>query len=113
MGNVIDVNMAAKTGSWPRYILVTWGELARLIFCLSLDIAEYFIKILLVPVLGDVLDLIGIAACLIMFGWVSLISALELVPYMDVLPIFTLTWVTWYYLKGKRPPYDASVCQGP
>ena len=58
--------------------------------------------ILLLPVFGDFLDIIGIIACLVMFRWIGIISLLELVPGADVLPIFMITWLIWYFLKKAK-----------
>ncbi len=54
--------------------------------------------------IGDLLDIIGIIACLVMFRWVGIISLFELVPGADILPIFIITWLTSYFLKkrGKK-----------
>jgi hypothetical protein len=90
--------------SFPRYFVFAEDELLFLIVCIALDIIEYVVTILLLPMVGDFLDIIGIIACLAMFRWVGIISFLELIPGADILPIFIITWLVWYFLKkrGKR-----------
>ena len=88
--------------SFPRYFVFTEGELLFLVICVVLDISEYIVTVLLIPLIGDVLDIIGIIACVAMFRWVGFISLLELVPGADVLPIFIITWLIWYYANKRR-----------
>ena len=87
---------------FQRYFIFTEGELISLIVCIILDISEYIAVILVLPVVGDMLDLAGIIVCLAMFRWVGLISLLELVPGADILPIFIITWLIGYLLKKRR-----------
>ncbi len=68
---------------------------------MMLDISEYVVAILLIPVVGDMLDVVGIIACFVMFRWVGLISFFELVPGADIFPIFIITWLIWYFLKKR------------
>lgn len=93
--------IAIKTISEPWLIGLSWKELATLIFCLTLDFVEYLFPILLTPLLGDLLDLIGIVFSFIFFGWVGLITMLEVIPGLDILPLFTLTWLCWYISKKR------------
>ena len=86
----------------PRYFLLTEGELLSLIVCILFDISEYVIKILVMPVVGDLFDILGTIACLLMFRLVGIISLLEFVPGADIFPIFIITWLVWYYLKKRR-----------
>ena len=86
----------------PRYFLLTESELLSLIVCILLDISEYVVMILVMPVVGDFFDILGTIACLLMFRLVGIISLLELVPGADIFPIFIITWVVWYYLKKRR-----------
>ena len=85
-----------------RYFIFSEGELLSLIVCIILDISEYMAVILVLPVVGDLLDLAGIIVCLSMFRWVGLVSLLELVPGADILPIFIITWLMGYLLKKLR-----------
>jgi hypothetical protein len=86
----------------PSYFVFTEYELLFLIACTALDISEYIVTILLLPSVGDILDIVGIIACLAMFRWVGIISLLELIPGADILPIFIITWLIWYSLKKRR-----------
>jgi hypothetical protein len=61
--------------------------------------------ILLFPLVGDFLDVVGIIMCFALFRWIGLISLLELVPGLDVLPIYIITWLVWYLVK-RRKTYD-------
>ena len=93
---------AEKFKSFSRYIVFTEDELLFLIICIVLDIIEYVVTILLLPMVGDFLDIVGIIACLVMFRWVGIISLLELIPGADIFPIFIITWLVWYFLKKKK-----------
>ena len=74
---------------------ISYGELIKLIVCLILDGAEYVISILLTPFVGDIFDIVGIVTSLYMFRWIGLISILELIPGLDILPINSITWLIW------------------
>ena len=50
-----------------RYVVFTDTELISLIICIILDVSEYMAVILLLPVIGDILDIAGFVACLVMF----------------------------------------------
>ena len=91
-----------KSRSFPKYFVFTIDELLFLILCIILDVSEYMVAILLLPLLGDFLDIVGIVACLAMFRWVGIVSLFELVPGADILPIFIITWLIWYFLKKRR-----------
>ena len=86
----------------PSYFVFTEYELLFLIICIVLDISEYIVTILLLPSVGDILDIVGIIACLAMFRWVGIASLLELIPGVDIFPIFIITWLIWYSLKKRR-----------
>jgi hypothetical protein len=86
----------------PKYFIFTEDELLKLIVCLVLDISEYVAVILLMPVTGDLLDLVGIIASFVMFSWLGLISLVELVPGADVFPTFTTVWLIWYFIKTRK-----------
>ena len=87
---------------FPEYFVFSGVELFSLIFCLLLDISEYMAAILIMPVIGDMLDIIGIVVCLLTFRWIGIVSLLELIPGVDVLPIFIITWLAWYLLKKTK-----------
>ena len=74
---------------------ISYGEFTKLIVCLSLDIVEYSIVLLLLPIIGDLYDFIGLAVCFYMFRWIGLLAILELIPGFDILPINVFTWLIW------------------
>lgn len=96
------IELHTKTLSAPWLTRLTWDELGTLLVCLSLDFVEYIIPILMSPLIGDLLDLAGLVFCFAFFRWVGLISLLEIVPGLDVLPIYTLNWLVWYIPKRRR-----------
>jgi hypothetical protein len=48
------------------------------------------------PLYGDLLDFAGIAFCILFFNWMGSITILEIIPGLDVLPLYSITWLTWY-----------------
>jgi len=94
--------LESETISAPWILKISWEELMTLLVCLCLDLLEFVAPILLTPVLGDMLDLAGFLFCAVYFNVVGAISLLELVPGLDVVPIFSLTWLTWYLLRRRR-----------
>ena len=86
----------------PQYFVFTEIEFLSLIFCVLLDVIEYAAVVLTMPVVGDVFDVVGILVCFAMFRWIGLVSLVELVPGADVLPIFIITWLMWYFLKKQK-----------
>jgi hypothetical protein len=85
-----------------RFFVFTEYELLSLVVCIILDVSEYMFAILLLPVIGDVLDIIGIFVCFIMFRLLGVVSLFELVPGLDILPIFIITWLIWYLVKKRK-----------
>ena len=57
-----------KSKPYSNYFIFTEKELISLLVCIMLDIIEYVAFILLMPVVGDFFDVVGIMACLIMLG---------------------------------------------
>ena len=94
--------MESETISAPWILKISWEEFMTLLVCLCLDLLEFVAPILLTPVLGDILDLAGFLFCAVYFNVVGAISLLELVPGLDVVPIFSLTWLTWFLLRRRR-----------
>lgn len=94
--------METETVSAPWILSLSWEELTTLIVCLSLDILEFIAPMLLTPVLGDILDLAGFLFCAVYFNVIGAISLLELVPGLDVVPFFSLTWLTWYLHRRRK-----------
>lgn len=90
-----------KSNQFSRYFVFAEDEALSLVMCIALDIIEYIVAILVLPLVGDVFDAIGIVACLLMFRWIGIISFLELIPGADIAPIFIITWLMWYSLKKK------------
>ena len=86
----------------PKYLMLTVEEFVRLIICIVFDVVEFAIPILLSPLVGDAVDIVGFWAGILMFGWVGCLSLLELVPMADYFPIFLVTWAVWYYRKKRR-----------
>ena len=87
---------------FPEYFVFSEVELFSLILGIVLDISEYVAAVLLLPVVGDMFDVVGIIACLVMFRWIGIVSLFELVPGADILPIFIITWLAWYFLKKQK-----------
>jgi len=81
---------------------LTYGEFIRLVVSASIDAVEYAVPILSLPLIGDVFDIVGVATSLYFYGWTGLVSALELVPGLDLLPLNVLTWVIWIIIKRQR-----------
>jgi len=86
---------------WVLSVL-TYGEFVRLVISASLDVVEYFVPILSLPLIGDIFDIVGVATSWYLYGWVGVIAALELVPGLDLLPINVLAWVVWLIIKRQR-----------
>ena len=74
----------------PKYFFFREEELLWLLLCLVLDLSEYVSAVLTLPVAGDILDVVGLIVCFVMFRWVAIFSVLELVPGADIFPIFLL-----------------------
>jgi hypothetical protein len=75
-----------------RYL--SYGEFKRLLVCLCLDSVEY-VFLFLMPPLGEIFGVASLIISLFMFGWVGLISGLDMIPDVDILPINTITWLVW------------------
>lgn len=94
--------LSVKPQPVPWLIRLFWDEMVTLLVCISLDMIEYIFPLLLMPVAGDLVDIIGLSLCIYFFNWIGLISVLELIPGLDSLPIFTATWLIWYVLKRRQ-----------
>ena len=81
---------------------MTYGEFIKLIVCVSLDVVEYVIPFLLQPLIGDLLDIVGLITCIYMFRWLGLFAVLELVPGLDMLPINIFNWIIWFVINHKE-----------
>lgn len=82
--------------------IMTYSEFVKLVVCLSLDGVEFVVPFLLQPIIGDTLDIIGLATCLYFFRWLGLFAVLELIPGFDILPINTLAWVLWFIIRHRE-----------
>jgi len=89
--------------------ILSYSEFVNLVICLSIDIVEYIFPVLMLPLIGDLFDLVGIATCLVLFRVVGLIALLELVPGLDILPMNTITWFVWLVLKRQREALEGLV----
>jgi hypothetical protein len=98
------VKSLAKKGESDavRYFVFTEYELLTLAVCVILDVSEYMFGILLLPVFGDFLDIMGVVACFAMFRLLGIVSLFELVPGADILPIFIITWLVWYLVRRRK-----------
>lgn len=94
--------METETVSAPWILKISWEELTTLSVCLCLDLMEFIAPVMLTPLIGDILDFVGFLFCAIYFNWLGAISLLELVPGLDVVPFFSLTWLTWYLYRRRR-----------
>jgi hypothetical protein len=92
---------ARKEFKLPKYTVLTLDEAVRLMICVAFDVVEYAIPILLTPIIGDILDIVGLGVGIVLFGWFGLISILEFLPIVDYFPVFILMWTIWYYLKKQ------------
>ena len=97
----MGVSLSVKSLSAPWLIRLWWEELSTLVVCLILDFVEYLIPPLMAPLVGDLIDLAGIVFCVIFFRRLGFISILELIPGLDALPLFTITWLVWYVFKRR------------
>ncbi|HUS77732.1 MAG TPA: hypothetical protein VM050_03615 [Patescibacteria group bacterium] len=93
--------MTNRNLSAPWLVRMNWDELAALLICLSLDLLEYVVPVLMAPFIGDVVDLFGVASCVFFFNWMGFLALFELLPGFDVIPVFTLTWLIWYLFKRR------------
>jgi len=60
--------------------------LLAILIAMFLDVADILFFAWL-PLVGDVLDVIGVGMLLVLMGPYALIGALELVPFLDFLPL--------------------------
>lgn len=89
----------AVNAPWGK--LFTWEEITTLVVCLALDLLDYLVPFMMTPLYGDLLDFMGIIYVLLHFNWLGAISFLEIVPGFDILPLYTITWATWYFNTSK------------
>ena len=95
------LTLSSNRLSAPWLTRLNWDELTALLICLSFDIIEYPLPRLMAPFSGDILDLIGVAFTVYLFGVTGFVALIELIPGVDILPTFTVTWLLWYSLKRR------------
>ena len=78
------------------------NEFTALIISLSIDILEYIVPALMLPIIGTFYNLIGLLTSLYLYKGVGAISALDFIPGLDILPVNTISWVVWIFLKRQR-----------
>jgi len=66
-----------------------------------LDVFDY-VGVGLLPVVGDVVDIMGACLLFYLMGPVGLASLVELIPFLDVVPTY-LAITLLAYLKARRP----------
>jgi hypothetical protein len=93
----------------PQYFVFTEIEVLSLAVCIIMDVIEYAATVLTFPLIGDAFDVIGIVFCLLVFRWFGLVSLVELLPGADVLPVFIITWLIWYFSKKFSSSTHSSV----
>jgi len=81
---------------------ISYGEFTRLVVSLSIDVIEYIIPVLMLPLIGDLIDIVGVATAIYLYREVGLLALLELVPGLDFLPMNTVAWLVWLLLKRQR-----------
>lgn len=93
--------MSLRTVSKPYLVGLTREELFTLFVCLFLDFVEYLFPPLMTPIIGDTLDFAGVIFCVVFFQWRGFFALLELIPGLDALPNFTITWLVGYIFKRR------------
>ena len=84
----------------PKVKNTHWG--LALLVAIVLDVLDWAV-IGSIPIYGDVFDLIGMGILFRLLGPLGLIGAIELVPVVDVLPMFTISVIlAWLYADSKR-----------
>lgn len=83
----------------PGHLILTEEELIGLALCVFLDVIEYILRILLLPLVGDIFDMAGVISCIYLFRWIGALTLLEFVPGGDILPLYIITWLAWYFSR--------------
>ena len=68
--------MFTRSVSIPWLLRQYWDEVLTLAVCVSLDLVEYLFPLLMMPVAGDPLDLLGITLSVFFFKWIGVITFL-------------------------------------
>jgi hypothetical protein len=88
--------MESKTIQTPWSKLFTWEDISTLAICLALDLLDLLVPFMTTPIYGDILDFSGIGFCVLFFNWIGAITIVELIPGLDIVPFYTIAWLTWY-----------------
>jgi hypothetical protein len=94
--------MQSEEISAPWLLRLSWEELTTLIICVALDILELAAPVFLEPIFGDLIDFAGLIFAAYYFRWFAAITLLELLPGLDAIPLFSLTWLAWYINRRQR-----------
>ena len=89
--------------------VLSYSEFVRLVISLSIDIVEYIVPVLMLPLIGDLFDIVGVATSIYLFREAGLLALLELVPGLDFLPMNTIAWFVWLVLKRQREAIEGLV----
>lgn len=94
--------METRTIQTPWNNLFTWEDLSTLTVCLALDLLDMLVPFMSTPIYGDILDFSGIAFCVLFFNWIGAITILEIIPGLDIVPFYSITWLTWYLNTSRE-----------
>jgi len=89
--------------------VLSYSEFVRLVISLSIDVVEYIVPVLMLPLIGDLFDIVGVATSIYLFREAGLLTLLELVPGLDFLPMNTIAWFVWLILKRQREAIEGLV----
>jgi len=89
--------------------VLSYSEFVRLVISLSIDVVEYIVPVLMLPLIGDLFDIVGVATSIYLFREAGLLALLELVPGLDILPMNTIAWFVWLILKRQREAIEGLV----
>lgn len=100
--NIISLIMETRTIQTPWAKLFTWEDLSTLAICLALDMLDLLVPFMSTPIYGDILDFSGIAFSVLFFNWIGAITILEIIPGLDIVPLYTISWLTWYLNTSRK-----------
>ena len=94
--------METRTIQTPWTSHFTWEDISTLAVCLALDLLDMLVPFMATPLYGDILDFSGITFCVLFFNWIGAITILEIIPGLDIIPIYTISWLTWYLNTSRK-----------
>ena len=94
--------LAQKSFSAVWFLRLSWDELLYLLLCIGIDLIDYIFPIFMTPLVGDVFDLTGVVFSVLFIGKLGFLTLPELIPGLDVLPVFSTTWLIWYSRKRRK-----------